>query len=396
MKRLLNKVFWKIILILFVYIGFFGCEQDIDFATQKLCVQLDFPEAFSGEMMKSIAVKLSYTNKGYSIVANADSTGKVLFSGIEGGVISVTTNNTLLANNSKYTFNGSKHLYFFTDTLVHINMEPAISGRFVIKEFYYAMSLTPAGNQYQEDQFVEIYNNTNEVLYADGLSIVEHQSYADVPNIWASMGDSLIVVRSIWTIPGNGTDVMVLPGKSLVLARDGFNHKSDPNGNPNSPVDLGNADFEFYMHWDTGRDLDYPQVPNLEEGLMSYRGNDMSYHNRGGSGIAIAWIPGDRKKFILDNLISSPSNSNIQFCKIPNRFIEDAVEVMWADKVNKRFINSLDAGYIAMQSGSKSGLCIRRKVDMVENGIVYYKDTNNSTEDFLSDVVPNPRGTELN
>ena len=68
-----------------------------------------------------------------------------------------------------------------------------------------------------------------------------------------------IVVRMIWTLPEKEGGNLIPPGKGFVMARDALNHKTDPNGNPNCPVDLGNAEFEFWSDKTTTGDIDYPQ-----------------------------------------------------------------------------------------------------------------------------------------
>ena len=42
---------------------------------------------------------------------------------------------------------------------------PSTNG-FVIEEIYFAGSTTPSGDQYSADQYIKIYNNSSEVLYA--------------------------------------------------------------------------------------------------------------------------------------------------------------------------------------------------------------------------------------
>ena len=51
---------------------------------------------------------------------------------------------------------------------------PSTNG-FVIEEIYFAGSTTPSGDQYSADQYIKIYNNSSEVLYADGLAILESE-----------------------------------------------------------------------------------------------------------------------------------------------------------------------------------------------------------------------------
>ena len=209
------------------------------------------------------------------------------------------------------------------------------------------------------------------------------------------MEDDSIVVKMIWTIPGEGEDVPVEPGQSIVIARDGINHQDDSLGNPLCPVNLGNADFEFWVERPTPDDIDAPYVTNMLENLFTFRGTDVVFHTRGGSAIAIAMIPGtleEKQAFIDDNLIQKLTSSTRYYGKIPNKYVLDAVEVTWdeAHAIYKRFSIELDAGYTYVEAGARSGLCVRRKVAEVIDGRYVYQDTNNSTEDFEKDVTPNP------
>jgi hypothetical protein len=167
-----------------------------------------------------------------------------------------------------------------------------------------------------------------------------------------------------------------------------------------SPVNLGNADFEFYVLKQPEADLDSPSVPNLIEDLFVFRGNDVAFHVGGGSALAIAKIHGktneERKAFINKHMVSktSASGSNsTYYVKIPSACVLDAVEVVLdeARSVYKRFSPELDTGYTLVSSGSRSGKCIRRKVHGVIYGRTIYQDTNNSTEDFLKDADPRPK-----
>ncbi len=44
---------------------------------------------------------------------------------------------------------------------------------FIISEVFFTGTLRPTGNQYYGDDYVKIYNNTDHVLYADGLTFLE-------------------------------------------------------------------------------------------------------------------------------------------------------------------------------------------------------------------------------
>ena len=59
---------------------------------------------------------------------------------------------------------------------------------FIIEEIFFTGTLRESGKQYYGDSYVKIYNNTDHVLYADGLALVESkfvstQKYDYIPDI---------------------------------------------------------------------------------------------------------------------------------------------------------------------------------------------------------------------
>jgi len=373
-------------------------EPNFNSYTIKLIVPLK-DTTLTAEDIKGAKVTLTNIQKGYKQEAYMDSTGVIEFYNIEPGFYMPTLVKS--SNEGIYTknINGGlsddvESLQVFASTVDTLRVVKSFSSAMIIKEFYYSASLTPAGKQYSSDQFVEIYNNSSETIYADGISLIEHESYATEPNYWSYMNDS-IVVKMIWSIPGNGTDVPIEPGKSIVLAKDAMNHRDDPNGNPLCPVNLGNAEFEFWVDYNS-YDIDFPS-PNLIENLFTFRATDVSFHVRGGSAIALVFIaldPNERIDYINNNLVQKVSfiPSTRWYCKIHNNMVIDAVEVVFdeAHSIYKRFPLNLDAGYTYVPSGARSGKCIHRKIQSVVNGRTIYKDTNNSTEDFEKDADPKP------
>jgi len=388
--------------VLFVVVSFLilgSCLKEPDFHSYKVDLMVYFGKKFPEEQKAGVKVVLFNQAKAYKVEAVTDQQGKVQFSLVEPGFYSITVSHSYSSEFQTYYYNGLKNINVFGNITDSVKVNGSSTSAFVIKEIYYSGSTTLAGKPYSADQYLEIFNNTSEIKYADGISVLEHESYGAGENFWANIKDT-IVAKMIWTIPGNGNEVPVLPGKSIVLARDGINHRDDPNGNPLSPVNLGNADFEFYVDEEKKRDIDFPDVSNLEEDLFVFRAADVTFHVAGGSAFAIAKIPGqtsgERKTYLNKNLVlkatATGSNTNY-YAKIANENILDAVEVVQdeARSIYKRFPPELDAGYIYMKSGSGSGKCIRRKIKEMTDGRVIYQDTNNSSEDFLKDVDPRPK-----
>ena len=117
------------------------------------------------------------------------------------------------------------------------------SAGFVIAEIFGVGTYTPDNKQYNGDQYVRIVNNSDELLYADGLVFMESKftttsKYDYTPDIM----NEAIAVQAVVVVPGNGNDVPVEPGESLILCDNAINHKE---ANINS-IDLSNADFEWY------------------------------------------------------------------------------------------------------------------------------------------------------
>lgn len=383
------------VLVLFVV----SCVKEPGYNSYKLDISVDFGGFCPQNQVEGAKVILLNQNKSYHEVSYTDQNGKVCFDRVEPGFYSVTVSHSFDKDGDVVWVNGHKAFQVFGAVSDTIKVNLGKSGPFVIKEFYYSGSLTPKGKPYSGDQYIELVNNTSEIQYADGISVLEHESYGTGVNYWQNIHDT-IVVKMIWTIPGSGTQVPVFPGRSIVLARTAINHRDDPNGNSLSPVNLGDADFEFYVEKQPVSDLNSPLVKDMEEDFYVFRGNDLAFHVKGGSAIAIARIPGsnqnERKDYINQHLAfkkSASGSGRDHFAMIANQYIFDAVEVVFdeAHAVFKRFPPDLDVGFVFNRSGSGSGKCIRRKVSAVINGNLVYQDTNNSTEDFLTDVDPQPK-----
>ena len=378
---------------IFILLLFSSCMKTPDFKSYTVNLTVLFNKEVPVQDQDSVKVILTNLTKNYSKNAYTDSKGNVAFNDVEPGFYSASISSSYADDGWITYINGVKKFNVFSSVEDTISTILSKSNALVIKEFYYVGCLTPAGKYYSSDQYVEVYNNSATTQYLDGISIIEDQSYATAPYYFSYVKDS-IVVRMIWTFPGQGQDYPVLPGKNIVIARDAVNHRSDPNGDPLSPVDLAKADFEFYVYSVSGGDFDSPTSVNMIEDLFTFRGSDVCFHTRGGSAIALVKIPGDsteRKTFINNNLISE-IGSNRYYGKIPDSYVIDAVEVTWdeAHAIYKRFPVELDAGYTYVSAGSHSGKCIRRKVKKVVDGRFIYQDTNNSCNDFLKDATPKP------
>jgi hypothetical protein len=365
----------------------------------KTVIAISLPDLALQGGKDNYIIKLTNIATGRSQIATTDSTGLISVLAEEGVYnIEVTGQKTLtttLVNGTvqqsyTQTVNISglleKSLVVGQEVKFTVPLVIAQKGNgFVIQEIYFSGSTTPANGSYYQDQYIEIYNNSDSVLYADGLSIAEsnHLSSLSVPE-YTNYPDDLIV-GAIYTIPGDGKTYPLQPGKSIVIASLGINHKL---ANANSPVDLSKADFEWY---DGGKDVDVPEVPNMIRSFC-YSNTIWVLHNRGYHAYVIFKTPGSSAEFVTTNTVNvqTASGSSVSRVKVQNSLIYDGVELGTVGAIGSKSLNSsIDVSYTYCTS-SYSGKSVRRKVLKWENGRAILQDTNNSANDFIPDTTPKP------
>lgn len=284
--------------------------------------------------------------------------------------------------------------------MIPVEVQGSLKGSLVFTEIYYCGSKPPVGFSWFRDQFYEIANNTNEVQYLDGL----HFAHTDAisfdkvrPILPEADGDRYIYVDRVWKIPGTGKQYPLQPGESCVIAQFAANHKLEIY-NPNSPVDLSGAEFEFSMN-----NVSYPDQPAFNMEHVYYDGSavmtGMQYLTSVfGTGYVIFRIPDDE---VWDPVLNTDlqcknaadSWSDI-YAKVPREYVVDVVEGIRNESYvdAKNIPATLDAGFITI-GDIYVGLGVTRKRDYdspATNGAILYQDTNNSTEDFECGVVPVP------
>ncbi len=387
---------YSLIFCISILFAFSSCMNDDIKSHSQLRVQLGFQSEFGMVNPDNIDVFITNRVTGRKYNVKTNSTGLATFV-VEGGIYNINSTYNMSADS---VFNGNVEDVVVAEIenqdLVNMDMIYGKLSPLVFKEIYYSGSRTPANKTYYADQFHEVYNNSIDVQYLDGLCIGVLQPSSSSASPWKDDNGDLMPLLPInfmaWRIPGNGTDYPLQPGQSIVIAQDGINHMKDPSGNPNSPVDMSNADWETYFDL-SGKDTDSPSVPNLQ---MMWANTASMYdwlHSTSGSAVILFKIPGDWQEFVdnPDNLMTRPgSTSSTKYLVIPKSYVIDAVECVKSETKNyKRLPNDLDAGYIYC-SGSYSKESIRRKVKEIKNGRVIYRDTNNSSEDFVVNTTPTP------
>ncbi len=261
---------------------------------------------------------------------------------------------------------------------------------FVIKEIFYTGTVTKEGKTYNGDKYFIIYNNSENVLYADSLMIAESEfltttKRAYTPDVMATDFTS----KSIVMIPGTGKTYPVQPGASITIANNAMNHLVYND----LSVDLRNADFELTLL--SSINVDNPQVQDLDN-IAGY----MTMHNRGFKSYVIAKMKDTKANFLtkqvynFDYVNSAGKITTTTAYKIPNSWILDAVNLSVASEFNWIVTSPvLDMGWTYCgkvdSDATRYGKSVIRKVAKTEaNGRVVLKDTNNSADDFTPESKP--------
>jgi hypothetical protein len=387
---------------LFLSLFFAACDDDDDVPVSNLTVSVSLPEVMGDDVSpEGLTVKFTNTSTGIETSGTINANG-VFYTVVEQGVYNVDvsgekTYTSTASGEQTYeqtvNLSGVKQNVSIADVEASVDVKLFISvagSGWVFKELYFAGSKTPEGKGYYKDKYFEIYNNSDKVLYADGISIGEadHITTKET-NIWADIIDEAFVTWVIYSIPGNGTDYPVQPGESVVLADVGIDHRE---ANSNS-FDLSGADFEWYD--DDRRDSDIPEVPNLIKNF-SYTKTIWTPSSQGNRSYVIFRPESSMEAFLKENSVEKlniDGSTSIRY-KIPNSIILDAVELSTPSGfLTKALSPALDISYTHCGDGddSRYGKCVRRKVQSKTNdGRLIYMDTNNSAVDFESAVTPKP------
>ena len=305
-----------------------------------------------------------------------------------------TVKSTVRAVKENVRINQAPESSAISSTNVALSTYNAQDG-FVISEIFFTGTLTPDGKQYSYDQYIKIGNNSDTVMYADGLAIAESDFLTvDKQDYTPDLMQQAMTVSALYVIPGSGKEHPVKPGEELVLAIDAKNHKEF---NKNS-IDLSKADFEFYDKSSDPNisDDDNPNVPNL----LSWTTSSATYfsmHNRGFKAYAIARPQVDQETYTSKYVYNYkwtltfdgetyPMDNDANF--LPNTWIIDAVNLSVASDYQWGVVAAtLDAGWSHCgstdQDQSRYGKAVVRKKSGNK-----WTDTNNSTNDFNADAKP--------
>lgn len=293
-----------------------------------------------------------------------------------------------------YYVSGSKINYAITTDkeLINIPVSGLKISPLIFSEIFYA------GTQpnYFRNQFYEIYNNSDKLIYLDGVHFANLFPLTATTNLplWPeSDGDKYVYADRIWKVPGNGTDYPLQPGESFVISQFAANHKL-PIYNPNSPLDGTPSEFEFNMN-----NANFPDQPAVDMVHVFVNGSatmtGIQYLTSVfGPALVIFRVPeGENWDPVNDPNLKTKDLSSTRatlYGKIPISYILDGVEIGHNENMinAKRMPAVLDAGMTYVGATYNSLGIARKVIAKNEDGTPILMDTNNSTEDFERGLVP--------
>lgn len=294
-----------------------------------------------------------------------------------------------------YYLNGSLVNYPVLNNRATIDLP--ISGQkispLVFKEIFYSGT----ANFYFRNQFYEIYNNSEDLHYLDGIYfavLYPTKSTSTLP-VWPQEdGNKYVYTDRIWKFPGNGTTYPLKPGESCVISQFAANHKLDIY-NPNSPVDCSSSEFEFNMNNPKFPDQPAYDMEHVYFDGKADKGRLPQYLTSvfGGAYVIFKVPEGETYDPVNNPALQTKdqsSSSKSLYAKIPIEYVLDGVEAVDDEtKVNaKRMPGVLDAGITTVGATYNSLGVARKKIGENPDGTPVLQDTNNSTEDFERGVVP--------
>ncbi|RHV98034.1 DUF4876 domain-containing protein [Culturomica massiliensis] len=371
-----------------------GCLKEEKIDTQ-IRIGIEFPEDFQHISRSGIPVKLYNTASGryYTSVTNEEGIANL---DVEYGFYDAIVQYQLTEEYNTYVFNGRYSDIVLAPGREDINdfytvpLTYALKSNLIIREIYFGGCMTDDGITYSNDNYLAIYNNSEQIAYLDSICLgfvapITSASKSNFVKPDGTLMDLLPVAMMAWQIPGSGTDYPLQPGEEVVIAVNAVNHKARHT----ESVDLSHVKFAFYNVNLSMQEAPAPGVISLN---LIWKGPGEAYGlvPNGGPAMIMFKIPGNATDYASDasHLMQDPvTHTGLYHLMIDKEWVVDGIECIQSKSaVYKRLTSNVDAGFVC-QEKLYSGLSVQRKVEKTaDNGQIIYMDSNNSSEDV--EVLP--------
>ncbi|WP_413513912.1 DUF4876 domain-containing protein [Myroides odoratus] len=377
-----------------------ACSSD-DSGVENIQKQSSLKISFRGvdiKTVKELTIEALEINSGKKIEKTITDKSTELL--LDKGSYKLSVNGEVILNNGEeVAVGGDKSVDIKIDE-VEVVIDLIIktfSEDFIIEEVFFTGVRTTEGKPYTGGRYFKLTNNTDKVLKTGGLLICQSEfNTTQNHNVTPSIKGDAFAVQAVLMIPQlHSKDVQ--PGDFIVIADMAQNHKKS-----NIPAfDLTNADYE-YPNLDNPKlgQVDNPAVPNAQVIYTKMAFNMFFLHDRGAESYALARFPDgltveDWARNYIYNYEYLNAAGNITkktTLKVLNTWILDGVNSAAIEKWEHNTLDSsIDSGWTGCgtidSDPTRYGKSIRRiTIGKMENGKNLYKDTNNSTKDFIRDA----------
>ena len=282
----------------------------------------------------------------------------------------------------------------------YVNSLPtsALGKDFIFSEVFFNGE-TNSGRMMHPDQYIVLFNPTEDVLYADGVSIgvTMHLSWQNKQLWYDKFYPTQVPIGGFITIPGSGKEHPVQPGEKFVIAFTAINHSEVVNGEIayDHAVDLSGADYEIYYGPDAN-DVDNPDVPNV---LITENGDSYGFFFQPRGYVSpIMFRLENGLQSTIDKFVSSHTTLSktevaatettpageidIHILAVETENIIDGIQTSDVPQdIKTRVVpETVDRGKFLVNGCHRQELCIRKEIKVGDK--IFYKDTNNSDEDM--------------
>jgi len=269
------------------------------------------------------------------------------------------------------------------------------SGDLVISKVFHAASKKTGGSgNYLFGQFVEIYNNSENVMDITGLylALIESESSTSSYTLADLEADatakevvgSKMVAKQIFQIPTDKTYTLE-PGKTLVICNSAIDHTTKAV----IGHDLSTADFEVKT---TAANYEHNEnVPAMTQIFtMTATLTQMNLMQTGPASVVL--LKNHESAFNLENTIyGRGKTTGNKFVLVNPYYAIDVVEIVkaGADATQKRISATYDAGFTSTAAYT-GGVVYRKTAYVLPDGRKVLYDTNNSSVDFTASTTIQP------
>ena len=307
------------------------------------------------------------------------------------GIYNVTVQAHGSLNGRAFNYIGSANSVSITgneESYDPIKILATASSALIFKEIHYNASTVSEGTgRYLKDTFFEIYNNSDETVYADGICLGDPMSYKvfSFDDKLENAQDYIFIGTYVWQVPGSGTQYPIAPGESFIIAASAIDHSKVAE-----TLDLSTAEFETIC--DKYKDKGQADA-NAVNMILACTVKESGLANQFGKFTDSAWcIFYPSKPLRKDGEYLESNQANNYGQEVLKADVLDAVDCLKTENPDdKRLESVLDAGWIKCETTGGNQSIVRKIAETLPDGRIRLQDTNNTTEDFTVEGKPEIR-----